>query len=356
MPEVSVVVPVYNVENYLEECLNSILEQTFEDIEIICVNDGSTDRSSDILTLCMERDQRIQVISKSNGGLSSARNRGIDEASGAYIMFVDSDDMLEPHAIETVRGIFYAENVDIITFGASCFPSELSYPWLDECLSPRDITYDAFNADILFEENSRPYVWRSAFRRDFLNDCNLRFREDVRFGEDQVFHFMAYPRAHKVRLLSNKLYRYRIARENSLMAKSEESATQRIRDHIRIIEVVFEDWAGLGWLFEYQELMVGWALEFVLLDIHRKAGAQKESLLGALGAVFRQWVPSTDDLSVSCGEKSILHAITHDGSPNLTRMQVCRYYLGKRGFRACFARLASGLLGKQRQRPSRDAD
>ena len=347
MPEVSVVVPVYNVENYLEECLDSILGQSFKDIEIICVNDGSTDGSTDILSRFKKRDQRIKVIEKPNGGLSSARNKGIEEASGAYVLFVDSDDMLERHAIETVYKVFCAETVDIVTFGANCFPAEFSYPWLEECLNPRNATYKTFNTDILFRENSRPYVWRSAFKRSFLYEFDLRFREDVKFGEDQVFHFMTYPRARGVRLLSDKLYRYRVARENSLMSKSGASLTRKIRDHIRIIDVIFEDWTHQGWLKEYSEQMVGWALEFVLLDIYRNAGIDKKDLYSNLGNVLKRWAPDIDDLLIGRNEKRVLKTIMYDIDPNLSRMQVCRYYLEKRGIWACFSRLMGSLfIGK----------
>ena len=97
---VSVIVPVYNVESYLERCLNSIIGQTFNNIEIICVDDGSTDRSGEILDRLMQTDSRIIVIHKKNGGLSSARNTALSFVKGKYVCFVDSDDWLENNAIE----------------------------------------------------------------------------------------------------------------------------------------------------------------------------------------------------------------------------------------------------------------
>ena len=97
---ISVIVPVYNVEEYLEECLNSILVQTYTNLEILIVNDGSTDNSLEILQEFSQRDSRITIFTKENGGLSSARNLAIDEAKGEYFTFIDSDDYIEENYIE----------------------------------------------------------------------------------------------------------------------------------------------------------------------------------------------------------------------------------------------------------------
>ena len=97
-PEISIIIPVYNVEKYLDECLNSAANQTFENIEIICVNDGSTDGSLEILESHASKDKRIRIISQENKGVSSARNEGLDAARGKYIYFMDSDDYMDLNA------------------------------------------------------------------------------------------------------------------------------------------------------------------------------------------------------------------------------------------------------------------
>ena len=99
-PLVSVLIPVYNVEDYLERCLDSVLNQTLTQIEVICVNDGSTDRSPEILKEYQENDSRIVIVNKQNGGLPSARNAGIEKARGEYVGFVDSDDYVQPNMFE----------------------------------------------------------------------------------------------------------------------------------------------------------------------------------------------------------------------------------------------------------------
>ena len=114
MSKVSIIIPVYNVEKYLDKCLKSVLNQTYKNIEIIVINDGSTDNS---LKICKKyKDKRIVLIDKENGGVSSARNKGLELASGKYITFVDSDDWLELDAIENMVSFIEKENVDFVRF------------------------------------------------------------------------------------------------------------------------------------------------------------------------------------------------------------------------------------------------
>ncbi|MBL0052074.1 MAG: glycosyltransferase family 2 protein [Bacteroidetes bacterium] len=121
MPKISVVVPVYNTASYLAECLNSIMNQTFNDIEIICVNDGSTDDSPLMLESFKNKDERIVVINKKNGGLSSARNTGIKHAKGEYVYFIDSDDYLELDAFERLNKSILEDKPQVVCFGLKAF-------------------------------------------------------------------------------------------------------------------------------------------------------------------------------------------------------------------------------------------
>ena len=105
MAKISVIVPCYNVEKYLEECLDSIVNQTFTDIEIICINDGSTDSTNRILDIYSNNDSRIKIITQTNKGLSASRNIGIENSNGEYILFIDSDDYLELTAFEEIYNI-----------------------------------------------------------------------------------------------------------------------------------------------------------------------------------------------------------------------------------------------------------
>lgn len=117
MPKISVIIPVYNTEKYLSRCLDSVVNQTFKDLEIICVNDGSTDNSNEILDRYASKDNRITVINQKNGGLSAARNTGLRHASGQYIGFVDSDDWIDIDYYECLIGLAERNNADIVMAG-----------------------------------------------------------------------------------------------------------------------------------------------------------------------------------------------------------------------------------------------
>lgn len=117
VPEISVVIPIYNVEKYLPRCLNSLLSQTFENFEAICVNDGSSDTCSDILKAFSKKDKRIKVITQQNQGLSMARNNGLKAASGKYVYFLDSDDCIHPRLLECVYYFAQKYQADVVTFG-----------------------------------------------------------------------------------------------------------------------------------------------------------------------------------------------------------------------------------------------
>ncbi len=116
IPKVSIIIPVYNVEKYLKECLNSVVNQTLKEIEIICVDDGSTDNSLSILEEYAKKDNRINLLKQENSGAGAARNKGLDSARGEYIYFLDSDDFLELNAIEILYNQIAKNQADICFF------------------------------------------------------------------------------------------------------------------------------------------------------------------------------------------------------------------------------------------------
>lgn len=356
MPCLSVIVPVYNVEGYLEECLASILGQDVEGLEVVCVDDGSTDSSGMLLEEWAARDDRIRVVSKPNGGLSSARNAGIEAARGDYLMFVDSDDALLPGACRRVLEAFRDTGADIVTFGAVCDPEEEATEWLIECLSPRDAVYRGFDEAILFEERSRPYVWRSAFRASFVREQGLRFDETVAFGEDQIFHFASYPLAQVTAFVSDKLYRYRVSRPDSLMAQRNSQSILKLQEHLRIVDRVFADWHRLGLLESHGAPMVEWVLEFVALDLFSQPEPERSRLVEELASLFDRWLPTAQAHARAIGGAAVpLMRIVAGASggravPRTSRLVVYRYYLEQRGVRACARRAAALLLGAVRRK------
>lgn len=289
MLKISVVVPVYNVEDYLSSCIDSIRGQTFQNIEIICVDDGSTDRSGLILDQFSRVEPRLTVISKENGGLSSARNTGILAASGDIVCFVDSDDMLDKHACAYIAEAFERNDADVVTFGASCYPSHRSTPWYDECLSPRDAVFDSFTPALLFSENSHPFAWRTACRRSFLLKAGILFDEDIRFGEDELFHYALYPRSRKTVLLSKKLYLYRVNRSDSLMATRSDNTFLKLYDHLRIVDHICADWSNHGFINLYYRDLLHQIAVFVLRDVIGSPSPIRLQLLRYLRSILETY-------------------------------------------------------------------
>ena len=286
MPEISIVVPVYNVESYVPQCIDSIRSQTLRDIEIICVVDGSTDRSEAIVKLYAQVEPRMHVIVQENRGLSAARNAAIEAATGKYVMFVDSDDMLVGNACQTVLDIFQKTNAEVVTFGAWCYPRFETTPWYEDNLTPNDVFYESFSTDILFKEKSHPFTWRTAVSTDLLRRTGLRYDETIVLGEDQVFHFALYPKAHGVAFSSKRLYEYRVSREGSLMSTSFTNELDRLLDHIRICNRICENWKADGLMQEHGTELAEWVSDFLFLYCLRMPDAERAQLVPGLHDLF----------------------------------------------------------------------
>lgn len=198
---VSVIVPVYNVQAYLKECLDSIRAQTCSDLEIICVDDGSTDDSASILAAYAAQDMRIKIITQDNAGLSAARNRGIKEAHGAYICFVDSDDRIQPTYVEALRQALLMENAsiavcDMIYFtetGTTAFSDGGVFSHTNARLFPLLVTIN----------NS---ACNKLFRMDLFQDC--LFPKGMLYEDLATIPILLY-KAERVVKVNAPLYAYR---------------------------------------------------------------------------------------------------------------------------------------------------
>ena len=194
---VSVIVPVYNVEKYLGECLDSLMAQTCREIEIVCVNDGSTDRSMEILERYAKKDERIKVISQENGGLSAARNTGLRHAQGKYVCFIDSDDLLVPEAVAEMLEKAEDGGLDVLQFNWSllfedkALESEFA-DWKRTCHRKREYP-EVMSGPELFArmheaDDLRPNAVMQFFRREFLEENGLGFYDGI-LHEDELFTF-----------------------------------------------------------------------------------------------------------------------------------------------------------------------
>ncbi len=217
--KVSIIIPVYNTEKYLRQSLESAINQTLKDIEIICINDGSTDNSLNILEEYSRKDERIKIITQPNQGQANARNLGISFAKGEYIGFLDSDDWVEVNAFEKLY--YESKNNDIIMSPAIVFnQAQNSYNSNDSYFSLniipnglfyRDFTYkDCY--DFIFRICVAP--WNKIYKRQFLIDNNILFPENLIF-EDNIFTIKALLKAKSIKVIKDSLFYYRVDNKSS---------------------------------------------------------------------------------------------------------------------------------------------
>lgn len=217
---VSVIIPVYNVEKYLRKCVDSVLCQTYSDLEIILVDDGSPDRCGEICEEYALKDSRISVIHKKNGGLSDARNAGLKAAAGEYIYFLDSDDYLRNDAIGELIGCIEKEKADMVCFSAKSF-SDSGVPVPDD--EKMNYSYETASGAEILVKRFENVDWYGAvplffYRADFLKREKLHFIKGLLY-EDLMFSGTTCLRECRVAALNKQLYYYRRMRSGSIMNK-----------------------------------------------------------------------------------------------------------------------------------------
>lgn len=198
---ISVIIPVYNTAEYLPRCLDSILNNTYKHLEILCINDGSKDNSLEVLNGYAAKDPRVRVIDQENAGVSAARNRGLDEATGDYVAFVDSDDWIHERSLEIMHRCLEEYHAQLCT--TSCL--EVRTPSADAPLDWQEL--EVVPADENFIVMHSCAVWGKLYRADLL--AEMRFRLGVRMGEDAIFNldlFQQFPEIKVVRCTSALYY------------------------------------------------------------------------------------------------------------------------------------------------------
>ncbi len=218
MTKLSVIIPVYNVKDYIRECLDSILAQSFDDFEIICVDDGSSDGSLDILNDYKKRDGRIVVINKMNEGSGVARNYGLSFAQGKYVYFVDADDVLAQDALKIAVSVADTKQTDILIFGAySLHEGRKRNGGYSSVKFPRKYLGNVFSAKEIKREIFKfpSTAWTKLYKREFLLKNNIKFQE-IRTGQDQLLFFHSMIKAERIYLLAKNLYYYRKNRKGAV--------------------------------------------------------------------------------------------------------------------------------------------
>ena len=312
-PAVSVIVPVYNVEKYLRECLDSIVAQTLTDLEILLINDGSTDGSLEILKEYAKKDGRIKVIDKPNEGYGKTMNRGIEMATGEYIGIVESDDWIEPDMYETLYSIAKTHNVEVAKSSFVAFDDETGLNKrgpkmpkrdMEEVINPRQ------NPGIFCV---MPCIWSAIYRRDFLNNYKIRFLESPGASyQDTSFNFKVWVMAPRIYLTGKTLVHYRKHTEQSVKSKEKVFCVcdeyEEIERYMASYSVLFEKLKRIFNRIKYGSYI--W--NFKRLDAENKEAFRKrmqEELIPALQN-------KTIDLSgMDCRDRWRILNIIHPPSP-----------------------------------------
>lgn len=260
--KLSIIIPAYNVEAYLPQCLDSILAQEHQGCEVIVVDDGSTDGTAALLDCYHD----VKVIHQENRGMSTARNRGLDEARGEYILFVDSDDLLTDGALTTLAAKLSGE--DIISFNAKklhdATGEQTYHPTIREPETTDGWSY--YNRHRL-EPTDIHFVciWQRAYRRQFLMDNNLRFADGLRRAEDDLFTTQAMLHAMSVKAIADCLYIYRV-RQGSITRTADSALEADSRQAHHMLEMLFLPMEDIDKRAIYQVLASNYITRFAKGD------------------------------------------------------------------------------------------
>lgn len=228
MAKVSVIIPAYNIEDYIGECLKSVLNQTLNDIEIIIINDGSTDKTLEKINRVINNDKRVKVINQKNRGLIETRRVGLKNASSEFILFIDGDDYIELNALEELYNTAVREKCDILQF-------DYYYKYEDKKIRAKNINHnicegDEFLRGILLGSIG-VNVWSKFIRRDLLN--KIVWTNNITLGEDLFIIFSLSLQYPKVCFIEKPLYYYRV-RENSISRMN----NSNLKDLEKVIEII----------------------------------------------------------------------------------------------------------------------
>lgn len=280
--KVSVILPVYNVSDYLRQCMDSIVGQTLQDIEIICVDDGSTDDSLAILNEYASKDSRVQVIQQKNSGAGAARNKGLSVATGEYLSFLDSDDFFEPDMLEKAWTKAHDTKAEVLVFRSDQYREDLnefvqvSWTLREKELPPyRPMNQRNFRGNVF--KVFVGWAWDKLFLKDFVDRYNLRFQE-LRTSNDMLFVFSSIAFAQNMEIVDEVLAHQRRNNPNSL-SNTREKSWNCFHEALAALKAALEK-QNLFW--ELEQDYINYALHFSLWHLDTITGPKKEVLFNAL--------------------------------------------------------------------------
>ena len=278
VPKVSVIIPVYNTEKYLSECLDSVLNQTFKDIEVICIDDGSEDGSLEILKVYSKKDSRVKYLNQNHKGGGAARNLALDVAQGAYLAFLDSDDFYNMDYIEKMYSKAINTNADIVICGACSYDNKehiyQEMPWalVEENLPNKDV-FNYHDMTKFIFNSFQNWNWNKLFRKQFIDDNNIRFQEIYRTN-DLLFTCKALVLADRITTIKEFLVNYRI---NILSCQS--SNYLYPIDFYKAFKALRDFLIEKNMYNELEESYLDWLLSGVLYNVRTQKNFQDKDLI-----------------------------------------------------------------------------
>jgi len=239
--KLSIIIPVYNVEQYLEKCLQSVIRQDIpeNDYEIIVVNDGSTDQSAEIIERFAKIQSNIKSIEKTNGGVSSARNAGLRVAQGEYLMFIDSDDSIKEYCLKNLLAFAKESGSDLVQFECNIVQNDESGAQTETGFEKKTFAnIDEYLQTCYFSKFVwHIEMWRFLFKRSLIIDNYITFNEEITMGEDQLFSIEAISKAEKPARFSEKIYNYLVRTGSAMNTFTYKHAVSQLKTAFEIKKI-----------------------------------------------------------------------------------------------------------------------
>ena len=263
MPEISVIIPVYNASSFIAETLDSLARQTFSDFELICVDDGSTDKTPQILETYAKQDQRIVILRQDNMGPGAARNKGLDSARGNYVCMLDADDLYDEQMLQIMHNRSLETDADVVVCRCEMFDDQtgdaLDAEWTvkdnqlpaEDTFTPEDIQDFIFTAFM-------GWPWDKLYKRSFIEKNALRY-PSLQNSEDLYFVFLANAKANLISIVDQRLVKHRMNRSNSVSTSRSKAPLDFYKSSCLLKKALKEDpilyskfsWSFFNWAFEY---------------------------------------------------------------------------------------------------------
>ena len=281
--KVSVIIPVYNAEEHLRQCLESVMNQTLKEIEIICVNDGSKDNSLAILKEYAEQDERIIAVDQENAGAGAARNNGLRRAKGEYLSFLDSDDFFEEDMLDKAYAKAKEGNADIVVFGSDQYREDLKeykkVNWVirEKELPPYRPMYQRNFTDNVFKVFVG-WAWDKLFRREFIEENGLEFQE-IRTTNDMRFVFLAIVLAKRIEIDTSKAYAHQRRGDPKSLSNTREKSWECFHEALISLK---EELEKRGLYKELEQDYINYTLHASLWNVTTITGEKKEVLYNKL--------------------------------------------------------------------------